>query len=462
MSPKLHKIVLSLLLIMALTDIYAQTAVPQGVNYQSVARNSAGQILTNQTISLRLTIHDTTSTGAIVYKEQHTVQTNAFGTFSVVVGGGIVLQGTFNSINWGIGDKYLQVEMDFNGGSNYTSMGVSQLISVPYALYSGGSIGDISSVKYDTTGITNIYTKGGTIIAGNKGGWLTGGNSGLSSTNNYIGTIDNTDMIIKRGGKEATRFTTGGAMLVTGDTTLGVTPASGAGKRMMWIPAKGAFRAGTVTGTQWDNSNIGYGSVAIGSDAIASGSGAVAIGNGAKATGTNSQAIGNNVIAKAANSMVIGSYNDTTASGTGSSSSDVLFQVGNGSSTTRGNALTVTKGGQVTASQLVVTQSMSLSDTLVTLTNSSPFTLPVNYALIRINPSTGSSNNQMTLLAGSRVGQMVTILVTGSGGHTIFAMDNAAVNRTNLSADIQLLAGDALTLIWDGSAWIELSASINH
>ncbi len=53
-----------------------------------------------------------------------------------------------------------------------------------------------------------------------------------------------------------------GAVMYDGSS--GSTPTSGAGTRFMWIPAKGAIRAGIVTGDQWDDGNVGPGSAAFG------------------------------------------------------------------------------------------------------------------------------------------------------------------------------------------------------
>ena len=58
--------------------------------------------------------------------------------------------------------------------------------------------------------------------------------------------------------------------LVSGTYTGGTVPDLGAGARLMFYPGKLAFRAGNVTGTQWDNSNVGTSSVALGYNAIAS------------------------------------------------------------------------------------------------------------------------------------------------------------------------------------------------
>ena len=49
--------------------LYAQA--PQGVNYQAVARNNAGAVLQNQPVSVRLTVHDVTTVGTVIYQETH-------------------------------------------------------------------------------------------------------------------------------------------------------------------------------------------------------------------------------------------------------------------------------------------------------------------------------------------------------------------------------------------------------
>jgi trimeric autotransporter adhesin len=112
---------------------------PQLVNYQSVARDVSGIILANQNIAVRFSIHDVSAGGPVLYSERQTLTTNQFGLFTCSIGGGTVLSGTFSTIDWGAGNKYLQVEFDPAGGTNYTDMGASQLLSVPYALYARNS-----------------------------------------------------------------------------------------------------------------------------------------------------------------------------------------------------------------------------------------------------------------------------------------------------------------------------------
>jgi len=166
-----------------------------------------------------------------------------------------------------------------------------------------------------------------------------------------------------------------GAVLFQGNT--GVTPISGAGYRFMWIPERYALRAGYVTGDQWDDNNIGDGSLAVGSnveaswyDAVALGyansstnsaafsmgrnnlaSGALSVctGDASVSSGKVSHAHGYNVTAESYCEVVIGKYN-VLSGGTNSSwvDTDPIFVIGNGiDSGNRNNALTILKNGNV-------------------------------------------------------------------------------------------------------------------
>ncbi len=178
-----------LFLLCAFTWLSAAAQAPQKINYQAVARNATGNILANQAIGLRFTIRSGGSGGAIVYRETNSATTNGFGIFTVVIGGGNVQQGIFNSIAWGNGDKYLEVEIDAAGGTNFTSMGNTQLVSVPYALYAETS----GSSLPGPTGNTGPQGPQGVVGATGATG-VTGaqGNDGVGITNitdNGNGTI---------------------------------------------------------------------------------------------------------------------------------------------------------------------------------------------------------------------------------------------------------------------------------
>ncbi len=126
------------MILLAAAGVYGQSPSPGIFNYQGVARNSVGNVLVNKTITLRLTIHDGTAVGPTVYQESRSTITNPFGLFNVQVGsGGTITQtGTIAGVNWGVGNKYIQVEIDPNGGSTFINIGTAQIASVPYSLYS--------------------------------------------------------------------------------------------------------------------------------------------------------------------------------------------------------------------------------------------------------------------------------------------------------------------------------------
>jgi hypothetical protein len=142
--------------------------------------------------------------------------------------------------------------------------------------------------------------------------WLLGGNNDIDAAIHFVGSANDADVVFKRGGVEGVRLTRGGAMLATGSID-GATPAQGAGRRLMWIPAKAAFRAGEVIDANWDNANVGLRSFAGGYNTSASGEGSTAMGVGAMAFGYTSTAMGLETIAAGKYSTAMG-Y-ETTASG---------------------------------------------------------------------------------------------------------------------------------------------------
>ncbi|MDB5284142.1 MAG: Collagen triple helix repeat-containing protein, partial [Bacteroidota bacterium] len=192
------KLILPLVAMLAIfSSTFAQA--PHKVNYQAVARNPFGQPIPFQIISLRLTIIDSASSGPILYQETYSPTTNNYGLFTVVIGDGIPTIGNWAAINWAHGDKYLQVEMDQSGGSQYLFMGVSQLISVPYALYAE-TAGNSTSGATGPTGVTgptgstgDTGTTGSTGVTGPTGPTAAGttGQTLYFSATNTISSTSN-------------------------------------------------------------------------------------------------------------------------------------------------------------------------------------------------------------------------------------------------------------------------------
>ncbi len=119
---------LSILLLMAL-GIFAQ--MPKGFSYQAVVRNSSGKLVDNKQVGVRFSILQGSAEGSAVYTETQTLTTNANGLLTVAIGSGA----GFDAIDWAGGSYFLKSEIDPNGGTDYTVTGVSQLLSVPYAMH---------------------------------------------------------------------------------------------------------------------------------------------------------------------------------------------------------------------------------------------------------------------------------------------------------------------------------------
>ncbi len=126
----------SLVFILCLTiATYLCAQTPQNMSYQAVVRNASGQVLANKLVGLKISIIQTEVSGVVVYSETHTPTTNDNGLIGIEIGGGTMVAGSFAEIDWTKGPYFVQSEIDTDGATNYTTTGVSQLMSVPYALH---------------------------------------------------------------------------------------------------------------------------------------------------------------------------------------------------------------------------------------------------------------------------------------------------------------------------------------
>jgi hypothetical protein len=123
------------LFFLSLSSINSFAQSPNLLSYQTVIRNSNNELVANATIGMRISILSGTAADVLWYQEEHTVKTNLNGLAYIVIGKGTNLNGIMTEIDWSKGPFYIKSESDPNGGKNYTLIIVSQLLSVPYAIY---------------------------------------------------------------------------------------------------------------------------------------------------------------------------------------------------------------------------------------------------------------------------------------------------------------------------------------
>jgi hypothetical protein len=143
---------LYLILAFLSTTFFAIAQAPQAINYQAVVRNNSGDVIKNQSVRFRLSITEG-SAGTTSYSETHQTTTNVLGLVNLTIGSGTVATGTFASVNWGTGQKFLKIEVDAAGGTNYTLMGTQQLVSVPYALHANTANSVNNQWQFNTNGL---------------------------------------------------------------------------------------------------------------------------------------------------------------------------------------------------------------------------------------------------------------------------------------------------------------------
>ena len=140
------------------------------------------------------------------------------------------------------------------------------------------------------------------------------------------------------GGVNLLRLNNDAGFVVRGTAETGSIPATAGGVRMMWYPAKWAFRAGQVideggngADSYWNDSNIGSGSVAFGKNTRATGNHSFAANLYATASGNESVALGNAATASA----------ERTFAFNGTASAAGAVAIGSGAQATGDDALAI-------------------------------------------------------------------------------------------------------------------------
>ena len=256
----MKKLFTVLSVVLLTTMICAQS--PQKMSYQAVVRDLSNNLIKEQPVGMKISILQGSVSGTPVYVEIYNPNpnTNANGLVTLEIGGGIPLTGGFTSINWSNDTYFIKSEIDPTGGTNYTIAGVSQLLSVPYALHAKTAETITGTITETDPVFTSIFDATGSAT----GDLLKfNGTKYVKFTPDYLTGVDGSE----------TKITAGTNVTVTGIGTAAspyVVNATGAttltigqnhqGGIIFWLDATGqhgliAATADQSTGIQWYNGN---------------------------------------------------------------------------------------------------------------------------------------------------------------------------------------------------------------
>jgi hypothetical protein len=195
---KMRRIQHLVILLFISINLFAQA--PQKMTYQAVIRNASNNLVVNVPVKMKISILQGSESGTAVFSELHNPTTNANGLATIEIGSGTSQVGSIGSINWGNGTYFLKTETDPTNSTNYSIVGTSQLLSVPYALYSGNGVKGISATgdtlslgngdRYIIPGIKKLDNPPATLNNGLVGYWPFNGNANDESGNGNNGVVN--------------------------------------------------------------------------------------------------------------------------------------------------------------------------------------------------------------------------------------------------------------------------------
>ncbi|MDD5210011.1 MAG: hypothetical protein PHV36_11535 [Elusimicrobiales bacterium] len=285
------------------------------------------------------------------------------GTFKLIDGSaaaGRVLTSDANGLaRWAVaggggGDVYKASTQTFTGSNTFISTTAFTALdpSLPGVTISSGLIVSAGNVGIGTTVPTSTLTVVGTfklvdgtqtngyVLTSNAAGlanWqapVTGGDVYKASTQTFTGENSFTRATYF----SSSAYFTNGGIYSTGTT--GGVAFSGAGTRLMWIPEKGALRAGIVAGASWDSNNIGLGSIAFGNNSTSSNTYTTVSGGNSNSAGGYVATVGGGQ-----SNIATGDW-ATAAGGQSNTASGIWTTVTGGQSNTASSLSATVSGGQ--------------------------------------------------------------------------------------------------------------------
>lgn len=159
----MKRVIILIAFLISSVSLFAQT--PEKLSYQAVLRNNSNELIVSSAVSIKIIIRQGGVNGEIVYEEKHNVTTNANGLVTLQIGTGSDKIGDFSTIDWSKGMYFTETQLNMNESTNYDIIGISQLLSVPYALHSKTAETVINAPKQERARIIS-FTSSRTVLSG--------------------------------------------------------------------------------------------------------------------------------------------------------------------------------------------------------------------------------------------------------------------------------------------------------
>lgn len=185
--------------LLSLLCFIALAQAPQSFEYQAVVRDASGNILVSQAVGIQITLKQGSTTGTNVYQETFSITTNLYGLVNLQIGTGTTGD-DFTTIDWANGPYFIEVALDATGGTSYSVMGTSQLLSVPYALHAKTvEIDNIDDADNDPTNEIELPSTAnvGDVLTWDGSNWISSPKSGGKTYLILSGDITDSEAAIK-------------------------------------------------------------------------------------------------------------------------------------------------------------------------------------------------------------------------------------------------------------------------
>jgi hypothetical protein len=398
-------------------SLFSFSQAPQAISYQGVARNTSGTIISNAPLGIKLEILNGVS--SVVYSETHVATTNQFGLFTLFIGQGTLINGTFSSINWGADTYFIKTSIDPAGGTSYTAVGTQQFMSVPYALYAQ-TAGNASSTPTITINAPNTVTSSGgsyTINVPASTSYTAGNGISISG-----GVISNTLVPVTPS--------------ITGGNNITINPASPSNSYTVSAPSYSLSQSGNSINLLQNGTSIGTATIPV-ATSYSAGSGISIVGNVISNTLTpltpTLSVSGNSISINPGNTQALPNYSLTQ-----SGANIDLTQNGTSIATVTLTAATSTSLS-AGSSNILLNQSgnaYTITPVTPTFTNSGPTTITGSYPNYTVNsvasPTTSvvSTNTNISVSNAAGIYSLTAITPTLSGSGVIGAYPSYTINST--------------------------------